>query len=192
MRQLDERSRRLSLLAVVVLLIASCGLLTAQSWPDRAEARRLDAQRRWATRQFASYRVAVRVEYWGNLCAQDIESAGEKLHRIVQSDCRMSWISLMTVARLFEISEGLEHLAPCYVAAQICSCYRVRIGEIAYDPQLGYPRTIAYRRAIYPNLAHADYWRRGWQTGRMPECGPISPVVRITVTSLRPRVERLQ
>ena len=30
--------------------------------------------------------------------------------------------------------------------------------------QLGYPRTIAYRREIYPNLVHADYWRRLWQT----------------------------
>src|SRR5215207_6147616 len=137
MRQLDARSRRLSLLVVALLLIASCGLLTAQAWPERSAARRLDAQRRWAARPFANYRVAVRVEYWGNLCAQEIESAGEKLHRIVRNDCRVSWLALMTVARLFEISAGLEHPTPCYVAAQICSCYRVRAGEIAYDPQLG-------------------------------------------------------
>ena len=188
MRRLDERPKRLSLLAVAVLLIASCGLLTAQSWPERPAVRRLDAQRRWTERQFANYRVAVRVEYWGNVCSQDIESTGENLHRIVRNDCRLSWLSLMTVARLFEISEGLEHPTPCYVASQTCSCYRVRTGEIDYDPQLGYPRTIAYRREIYPNLVHADYWRRVWQTRRLPECGPISPVVRITVTSLRPRV----
>jgi hypothetical protein len=188
MRRLGERSKRLSLLAVAVLLIASCGLLAAQSWPDRPAARRLDAQRRWAERPFANYRVAVRVEYWGNVCSQDIESAGEKLHRIVRNDCRVPWLALMTVARLFEISEGLEHPTPCYVAAQTCSCYRVRAGEIAYDPHLGYPRTITYRRQIYPNLLHPDYWRRVWQTRQLPECGPISPIVRITVTSLRPRV----
>jgi hypothetical protein len=188
MRHLDARSKRLSLLAVAVLLIASCGLLTAQAWPERAAARRLEAQRRWAARPFADYRVAVRVDYWGNLCAQDIESAGERLHRIVRNDCRVGWLSLMTVARLFEISAGLEHPVPCYIASQSCSCYRVRVGEIAYDPQLGYPRSVAYRRQIYPNLLHIDYWRRVWQTGRLPECGPIGPVVRITVTSLRPRV----
>jgi hypothetical protein len=188
MRRLDARPKRLSLLAVAVLLIASCGLLTAQSWLERSAMRRLDAQRRWNERPFANYRVAVRVEYWGNVCAQDIESAGDKLHRIVRNDCRVSWLSLMTVARLFEISEGLEHPTPCYVASQTCSCYRVRAGEIAYDPQLGYPRTIAYRRQIYPNLLHADYWRRVVQTRQLPECGPIRPVVRITVMSLRPRV----
>ena len=64
----------------------------------------------------------------------------------------------------------------------------MRAGAIAYDPQLGYPLSIAYRREIYPNLLHIDYWQRVWQTGRLPECGPISPVVRITVTSLRARV----
>jgi hypothetical protein len=188
MRRLDARPKRLSLLAVAVLLIASCSLLTAQSWLERSATRRLDAQRRWHARPFANYRVAVRVEYWGNVCSQDIESAGDKLHRIVRNDCRVSWLSVMTVARLFELGESLEHPAPCYVASQTCSCYRVRIGEIAYDQQLGYPRTIAYRRQIYPNLVHADYWRRVWQTRRLPECGPISPVVRITVMSLQPRV----
>ena len=188
MRRLDGRSTRLSLLAVAVLLIASCGLLAAQSWPEHSAARRLEAQRRWAARPFADYRVMVRAEYSGNRCAQEIESAGERLHRIVRNDCRAAWFSLMTVARLFEISAGLDRPAPCYVAAQICSCYRVRVGAVTYDPQLGYPRNVAYRRQIYPNLLHIDYWRRAWQTGRLPECGPISPVVRITVASLRPRV----
>ena len=107
-----------------MLLIASCGVLTAQSWLERPAARRMDAQRRWSARPFANYRVTVRVEYWGTMCSQDIESAGEKLHRIVRNDCRVSWLSLMTVAQLFEISEGLEHPTPCYVATQTCSCYR--------------------------------------------------------------------
>jgi hypothetical protein len=180
--------KRLSLLAAALLLIASCGLLTAQAWPEHSAGRRLEAQRRWAARPFADYRVTVQGEYRGNLCAQDIESAGEKLHRIVRNDCRVALFSLMTVARLFEISAELEHPTPCYLASQTCSCYRVRAGDIDYDPQLGYPRSIAYRREIYPNLLHLDYWRRVWQTGRLPECGPIRPVVRIMVTSLGPRV----
>ena len=188
MHRQNARSKRWGFLAIVLLFIVSCSLLSAQSWPAPPAARRLRAHRLWTERQFANYRVAVRVEYWGSVCSQDIESQGEKLHRIVRNDCRLSWLSLMTVARLFEISEGLEHPMPCYVAAQTCSCYRVRNGEIAYDPRLGYPRVISYRREIYPNLVHVDYWRRLWETRRLPECGPISPVVRITVTSLRPRV----
>lgn len=187
MKRLNVRSKRWSLLAIAVLLIASCSLLTAHAWPELPAARRLDAQRRWSERQFANYRLSLRVEYWGNVCSQEIESEGEKLHRIVHNDCRLSWLSLMTVTRLFEISEGLEHPMPCYVAAQVCSCYRVRVGEIAYDPHLGYPLVISYRREIYPNLIYAAYWRRLWETRRLPQCGPISPEVRITVTSLRPR-----
>jgi hypothetical protein len=187
MKRLRVSSRRFGLFSIVLLAIASCGLLTAQSWPTPPEARRQDAQRRWYARPFADYRVAVRVEFWGNVCSQEIETVGERIHRIVRNDCRLSWLSVMTVARLFEISEGLEHPLPCYVAAQACSCYRVRSGEIAFDPQLGYPRIIAYRREIYPNLVHAEYWKRLWQTRQMPNSGPISPVVKITVTSLKPR-----
>jgi hypothetical protein len=187
MRLLAARSKRLGLF-VVVLLIASCGVFAAQPWLEQPAARRLDAQRRWDARPFANYHVTVRIEYWGNVCSQDIESAGEKLHRIVRNDCRVSWLALMTVARLFEISEGLERPTPCYVTSQICSCYRVRAGEIGYDSLLGYPRIVAYRRQIYPNLAHADYWRRVVQDRQLPNCGPISPLVRITVLSLRPRV----
>jgi hypothetical protein len=176
----------LGLLAVAVLL-SSSAMLQAYVWPEQPALRRLDAQRLWRERPFASYRVVVQVEYWGNACSQVIESSGDKLHRIVRNDCRVAWISLLTVARLFEISEGLEHVAPCYIGSQACSCYRVRAGETSYDPQLGYPREVAYRREIYPNLAHAEYWRRVWQSHQLPECGPISPLVRMTVVSLQPR-----
>ena len=187
MRHLADRPKRLSWLIVAVFLMASCGLLAAHVWLGPTTVQRLEAQRRWAARPFANYRVEVQAEYIGIQCVQEIESAGERLRRIVRNDCRTAWFPHMTVARLFEISAGLEHPAPCFITSQVCSCYRVRAGEIAYDPQLGYPRSIAYRRTIYPNLLHIDYWRRAWQDGRLPECGPISPVVRITVASLRPR-----
>jgi hypothetical protein len=178
--------RQLGLLTITLLVVASCGLLTAQSWPEQPAARRIDGQGRWVARPFADYRIAVRVEFWGNICTQEIETEGERIRRIAHNDCQLSWLSLMTVARLFEISEGLEHPMPCYAAAQACACYRVKTGEITYDPQLGFPRVITYRREIYPNLVHADYWRRVWQTRRLPDCGPASPVVKITVTSVKP------
>jgi hypothetical protein len=178
----------LGLLSIALLLVVSCGFLTAPSWPQPPEARRIRAQSRWNARPFADYRISVRVEFWGNMCSQEIESVGERVHRIVRNDCRLSWLSLMTVARLFEISEGLEHPLPCYTAAQTCSCYRVRAGDIVFDQRLGYPSSISYRREIYPNLVRAEYWRRLWQTRQLPNCGPVSPVVKVTVTSVRPRV----
>jgi hypothetical protein len=180
---LPKRSR---LLVAALLLIASCSLLSAQAWPDQPAARRLDAQRRWAARPFKSYRIVLRVEYWGNVCSQEIEATGESIQRIVHNNCQLSWLSVMTVARLFQISEELEHPMPCFVTAQTCSCYRVRASDISFDPQLGYPRLIAYRRETFPNLVHIAYWRRLWQTRQLPDCGPLSPVVRVTITSLSP------
>jgi hypothetical protein len=185
MRGLNVR-KPWNFLAIGLFVLVSFSLLSAQSWPELPTSRRLRAQRLWSERKFANYRVSVRVEYWGSVCSQEIEVEGEQLRRTVRNDCRLSWLSLMTIARLFEISESLDHPIPCFIATQTCSCYRVRSAEVAYDSQLGYPRTISYRREIKPNLLHLDYWRRLWETRRFPECEPTSPAVRITVTSVRP------
>ncbi|MEO7911789.1 MAG: hypothetical protein ABIV47_19250 [Roseiflexaceae bacterium] len=109
----------------------------AQSRLEQSAQSRLEAQRRWSARPFANYRVTVR------------------------NDCRMSWVALMTVARLFEISEGLEQITPCYVASQTCSCYQVRVGEIAYDRSLATyaqsPTVARSTRTCYtPNIGSAS------------------------------------
>src|SRR3712207_1643485 len=121
MRRLRVLSRPWNLLAIVLFVGASLSLLWGLLWPALPTSRRAQAQRLWSERKFSDYRVSVRVEYWGSVCSQDIETRGEQLHRIVRNDCRLSWLSLMTIARLFEISENLEHPIPCYVAAQTCS-----------------------------------------------------------------------
>jgi hypothetical protein len=128
----------------------------------------------------------VRVEYSGNICSQELETSGDRIRRIISNNCRMSWLSLMTVSRLFEISQRIEHPAPCYATIQTCLCHRIRVGEVAYDAGLGYPTLIAYRREVRPNLAHMEYWKRVWETRRMPRCGPPDQDVRITITSLTP------
>ena len=132
----------------------------------------MDAQARWHARPFASYRIAIRVEYGGNSCTQELETQGEQLGRIVANSCRVSWIGLSTVARLFEISELLDRPTPCYTLVQSCSCYRVLQRAIAYDPQLGYPQAIVYRRVAQPNVTSPVYWRRLLDTRRLPVCGP--------------------
>ncbi len=160
MRSLSRAYRRWTPATIGVLLLLGCGLLGLVGLPEYPSARRVDAQSRWSTRPFSSYQIAVRVEYGGNTCMQTIETQ--------------------------EISERLEHPAPCYAAGQTCSCYRIRSGEIAYDAHLGYPRLIAYRREVRPNLVHVEFWRRLWETRQLPRCGPALQEVTITITSLNP------
>jgi hypothetical protein len=154
--------------------------------PGLPIARRLDAQSRWGARPFGDYRISVRVEASGTICTQELETAGERVDRIISNNCRLSWLSLMTVARLFEIGERLEQPAPCYATLQTCLCHRIRVGEVRYDPALGYPSGISYRREVRPNLAGIEFWRRLWETHKLPRCGPTTQNVRIMIMSLTP------
>jgi hypothetical protein len=174
------------LAAAGMLIALASALVGALALPDPPVVQRLSAQTRWEARPFTGYRIAVRVEYSGNICSQELETAGEHIQRIITNNCRMSWLSLMTVGRLFEISERIEHPAPCYATLQTCLCHRIRVGDISYDAGLGYPVTIAYRRQVRPNLAHVEYWRRIWETHKLPRCNPADQDVRITITSLTP------
>ena len=178
--------RRLALLASGLLIVLGCAVAAVLAWPEPSSPQRLQAQARWAARPFAAYRIAVRVEFAGNVCAQELETSDDRSYRIIANSCRSSWLSTMTVARLFEISERLDQPIPCYATLQTCLCQRVRLGQIAYDSRLGYPALIAYRREVRPNLANLEYWRRLVTTRSAPSCGPSNQEVRIGVTSLTP------
>jgi hypothetical protein len=178
--------QRWMFIALVLVAIASCGATSALYWPQLSSHQRLQAQHRWLARPFSSYRIAIRVEYAGDICSQELETKGENLRRIVYNNCRPTWLGLTTVARLFEISERLDRPQPCYSLSQVCTCVRVRQGDIAYDPQLGYPVAISYRREIRPNFLNIDYWRRVMFSRQLPNCGPINQSVRIAVTALIP------
>jgi hypothetical protein len=185
---MDQRIwlRRWALLIAPALLAASCGLLGALSWSAAPATQRNDARQRWEARPFANYRIAIRVEYGGNACAQELETNGELLRRVIANNCRVAWIGMTTVARLFEISELLDHPTPCYSSMQSCSCYRVRQREIEYNPQLGYPALISYRREVQPNVTNPEYWRRLLSTRRVPACGPTNYDVTISVVAFHP------
>lgn len=175
-----------AMIAIPALVLASCGLLGSLAGAQSPAQQRHVAQQRWQSRPFTNYRIAIRVEYGGNACAQELETEGEYLRRIVMNNCRVGWIGLTTVTRLFEISALLDRPTPCYSSMQSCACYRVRQAAISYDPQLGFPTTIAYRREVQPNVTNPEYWRRLWDTRRVPRCGPANYNVVIAVTSLRP------
>lgn len=174
------------LVTVPASLVLACLLLSVFSWSETPAQRRQQAMQRWQARPFTNYRITIRVEYGGNACTQELETAGEQLNRVVANSCRVSWIGMTTVMRLFEVSALLDRPTPCYTQAQACSCLRVLQQPIAYDASLGYPATIIYQRAVQPNYGDMAYWRRLWQTRRVPNCGPTNYDVTVSVLSIQP------
>ena len=185
MKQHAQPITRRALVASLVLLFLSCALLGARIWPQLPSEMRAAAQSRWATRPFTAYRVTLRIEYWNRVCFQELEVQGERVRRVVNDTCLTSSFSMMTIPRLYQMSERLEQAPTCYPDGQPCACRLMRIGKIEYDPHLGYPREITYRREAQPNWTHLDFWRHLWEQRDLPTCG-TSRTTRIAVISFAP------
>src|SRR4051812_24035693 len=125
-------------------------------WPQTHHAQRLAAQELWAARPFTNYRVTIAIERMQQVCVQELEVRDERAQAI-NDTCDISWLSSMTVPRLFEFSSWMEHAPDCYPSSGNCSCERVRIGRIVYDPQLGYPQQIVWERRVEMNLDNLDF-----------------------------------
>jgi hypothetical protein len=184
-KQHTQPIKRRALIASLIMLCLSGALLGARAWPQLPSERRAAAQSRWATRPFTSYRLALRIEYWNRVCFQELEVQGERVRRVVSDTCLTSSFSMMTVPRLYQISERTERAPTCYPDGQPCACRLMRIGKIEYDPHLGYPSQIAYRREAQPNWTHLDFWKHLWLQRDLPTCG-TSRITRIVVISLAP------
>lgn len=173
------------LLLTLALFIAAYGLLGMMPWPQTRHDQRLGAETLWNTRPFANYRVTVQIERLQHVCFQELEVQGDKVHTL-NDTCDMSWLASMTVSRLFELSSWMEQGPDCYPSVGNCSCQRVRLGRIAYDPQLGYPREIVWQRKVQANVDHLDFWQRLWEAQSLPNCSAAMRPVRIVVLSLAP------
>ncbi len=170
----------------LVLLMAGCVLLAAFAWPASPEQQRDAARRLWDARSFASYRILVQVERADTLCLQELEIRDERSTATIRDTCGSSWFSQLSVSRLFEFTTRVEQTPSCYPSSQLCTCQQLRVGQVAYDPQSGYPTLIDYDRRIRPNPVSPDFWRRTLESRRPPSCEPASRVVRITVLALDP------
>lgn len=155
-------------------------------WPSTYQAQRLSAQARWAARSFSGYRIMVQIKYANTTCFQELEIRDEQVQRLFHDTCKMSWLSSLTVARMFQLSERIEFAPECYPSSEPCPCQRTRVGFVDYDAELGYPHVISYRRLVRPNLLHLDYWKRLWQSRELPDCTAISRNLSIEVQSLMP------
>ncbi|GAB4194208.1 MAG: hypothetical protein OHK0022_09970 [Roseiflexaceae bacterium] len=181
--------RRRGWLAVagsLVLLVAGCALLAAFAWPVSPEQQRDTARQLWDTRTFSHYRILVQVERADTLCLQELEIRDERSTSTIRDTCGSSWFSQLSVSRLFEFTSRIEQTPSCYPSSQLCTCQQLRVGQVHYDPQLGYPILIDYDRRIRPNPISPDFWRRALESRRPPSCEPASRIVRITVLSLVP------
>jgi hypothetical protein len=176
--------RRLLLLCGLLFLVSGA-VLALIALPSTPSMRRASAQDRWATRPFAGYRIAMRVEFLNQACFQEIEVQGDRVAKIISDTCQTSSFSSMTIGRLFEISERVEQAPTCYADAEPCACRQMRIGKIDYDTALGYPLEITYRRVVQPNWTHLDFWKRLWGRRNLPSCG-LMRSTRIVVLSFAP------
>src|SRR5689334_8726135 len=172
LKPLTKPIARRALLISGVALLLSCALLGAVDLPKTPGALRAAAEGRWAARPFSTYRLALRVEYWNRVCFQEIEVQGERVRTVLNDTCRVSWFAALTVPQLFEISERIEQAPTCYPDSQPCACRLLRLGSVDYDPRLGYPTDIVYRREVQPNWWHPDFWKRLAQQRNLPSCGP--------------------
>lgn len=170
----------------LVLLVISCASLAAFAWPVSPEQQRDAARRLWEARTFSHYRILVQVERANMLCLQELEIRDERSTSTIRDTCGAAWFSQLSVARLFEFTSRVEQIPSCYPSAQFCTCQQLRVGEVRYDPQIGYPTLIDYDRRIRPNPVSPDFWRRTIESRRPPNCEPASRVVRITVLALTP------
>ncbi|MFO7166724.1 MAG: hypothetical protein DIU80_001720 [Chloroflexota bacterium] len=172
-------------LAGVLLAVLSCTLMGMAALPDTPSSRREANESLWRSHALAHYRVVVQVVINERICLQEIEVRGD--WKSIQRDtCGSTWLSTLSVSRLFELGARLEHPAECFPSNRNCVCQRMRTGRIEYDSELGFPDTILWRRELRPNWHHPAYLMRLWETRKLPNCTAPARPLRLTVISLTP------
>jgi hypothetical protein len=182
------RRKRLLLPAALtgtLLLALSCTLMGMATIPQSLGAQRAASLDRWRSNAPANYRVLVEVGISGRTCLQEIEVRGLE-SALLHDTCRSSWLSTLAVPRLFELGRRLENPAECFPSNRNCVCHRVRVGAIEYDPELGFPGMITWRRELRPNWQHPDYVARLIETRELPNCAAASRALHLNVISLTP------
>lgn len=185
MRELLLRTRRWRIVWVATFAALSLGLMASGAIPATYIERREAAQQVWKAQSITAYHIVVQAFFAGRRCAQEIEVRGTRQY-MLRDTCNSSWLSSLTVDRLFELSARLEAGPECFPSKQDCVCHRVRTGSIEYDPNYGVPTTIGWRREMQPNWQHPAYWKRAWEKRELPNCSTPVRMLRLEVVSLTP------
>lgn len=174
---------RVALVAAVITL--GCGLMAFAGLPETRAERRIAARSVWGALPHDSYRIVIQAALTGRTCMQEIEVHTMTLN-ILRDTCGSPWLSTLTVDRLFELSSRLEAAPDCFPSKQNCMCHRVRTGIVQYDPEMGFPTMISWRRELRPNWQHPDYWLRAWEARALPNCSIPARTLKLDVVSLTP------
>jgi hypothetical protein len=167
----------------LVGLILSVGLMGVTAAPPSRLAQRIANEHLWESRPATNYRMVVQVMMSGRNCLQEIEVRAAE-HVLLHDTCGTMWLASMSIDRMFELSKRLENAPECFPSSANCICRRVRVGKVTYDPQLGYPGELIWRRELRPNFEHPDFWLRVWDTQAIPRCTSASRSLSLTVLSM--------
>jgi hypothetical protein len=146
------------------------------------------ALQRWSSGGLERYRLAVRIEYRGDTCFQQVE-VHDGAARAVRNTCDLAWLDLMSVPELFDLAHQIEDIptARCYPSSRWCICQRVfSARQIEYDRSLGYPTVVLSRSDLQPNWTGLDFWERLVSTTSLPSCGPAPRRLTVEVLALDP------
>lgn len=183
MRSVLMRALGWRLVAALTVTIASCALMAFVDLPKSRAERRLAARDIWMAQPLTRYRMVIQATFSGRACVQEIEVRDRVLYA-ARDTCGSPWLASLTIDRLFELSTRLESAPDCFPSQRNCLCHRVRVGAVQYDPDLGFPTSIVWRRELRPNWQDPAYWLHAWEARALPKCTmPMRPL-RLDVVSL--------
>jgi hypothetical protein len=162
-------------------LVAFGSGVTLMQTPSLEPLTRQQAQGRWDARPYRDYRLVVQIERLEVTCFQELNVRVGREVEVVRDTCQQSWLSRMTIARMFELSERLDLPPECFPSSSDCACQRVRVGQTEFNSELGYPVRLEWQRVLQPHWQHVDYWRTAIERRALPSCSSTVQPIRITL-----------
>lgn len=178
--------QRIVLMSALAFILMGSGLIALSPRVETRNTQRMNALERWKAQAPNDYRIVVQIRLATLTCFQELEIRGGEIAGTIHDTCNRSWLGDLTIERLFELSTRLERPPECFPSSQDCVCQRLRVGNIDYNPRLGYPQILDWRREVRPNWIHTDYWERLWTTRNISPCTSARQRLYIAVTSLTP------
>jgi hypothetical protein len=172
---MQRRIFQMTVVGALGMLVCMALLIAMATAP---QGFRIGARERWSAVGYDSYRVALRVEYRGTNCYQQLEVHAGQVPRALRNTCEAAWLDMLSVPELFDFANQIETIpaARCMPSTANCMCQRVfSARQIDYDPVLGYPVLVLSRSYVRPNWTSVDFWENLITTGSPPNCGGPAP-----------------
>jgi hypothetical protein len=183
------RSLLTRLLALMISVMTLWLALNAPAFASPTTANELSAARaRWAAQGISSYRIALDVEVRGKRCFQSL-TVRDGLVRQMVDTCEEPWLGILTVPRIFAISERVANLphSRCFPASQACTCHRVFIQrQFDFDATYGVPDLTRSHSENTVNWQHPDFWTHMLVERTLPSCTGVGRTLVVRLVSFTP------